>query len=93
MSTPRTRLEREFDADAVRELKEQAAANIAVGGAELAAQAIRAGLVDELHLLLAPVVVGGGAQALPAGTRMDLDLREERRFGNGTVYLRYTARS
>jgi dihydrofolate reductase len=93
VSTPRTRLEREFDADAVRELKEQAAANIAVGGAELAAQAIRAGLVDELQLLLAPVVVGGGAQALPAGTRMDLDLREERRFGNGTVYLRYTARS
>jgi len=93
VSTRRTRLEREFDADAVREMKAGAARDIGVGGAELAAQAIRAGLVDELHLLLAPVVVGGGAQALPAGTRMDLDLREERRFGNGTVFLRYTASS
>ncbi len=93
VSTPRTRLEREFDADAVREMKAGAARDIGVGGAELAAQAIRAGLVDELHLLLAPVVVGGGAQALPAGTRMDLDLREERRFGNGTVYLRYMTSS
>ena len=74
-------------------MKAGAARDIGVGGAELAAQAIRAGLVDELQLLLAPVVVGGGAQALPAGTRMDLDLREERRFGNGTVYLRYTASS
>ena len=70
-------------------MKAGAARDIGVGGAELAAQAIRAGLVDELQLLLAPVVVGGGAQALPAGTRMDLDLREERRFGNGTVYLHY----
>ena len=69
-------------------MKAGAARDIGVGGAELAAQAIRAGLVDELQLLVAPVVVGGGAQALPAGTRMDLDLREERRFGNGTVYLR-----
>ena len=88
----RTRIEREFDPDAVREHEGGAARDIAIGGAELAAQAIRAGLVDELQLLLAPVVVGGGTHALPAGTRVDLDLREERRFRNGTVFLRYGIR-
>ena len=88
-ATGRTRIEREFDAGAVRGLKEATVRDITVGGAELAAQAIRAGLVDELQLLLAPVVVGGGAPALPAGTRLDLDLREERRFQNGAVFLRY----
>ena len=92
-ATGRTRVEREFDTGAVRELKERAAANIAIGGAELASQAICAGLVDEVQLLLAPVVVGGGRRALPAGTRMDLDLREERRFRDGTVFLRYGVRA
>jgi dihydrofolate reductase len=92
-ATARTRIERDFDAGAVREMKEAAARDMTIGGPELAAQAIRAGLVDELQLFLAPVVVGGGARALPTGTRVDLDLREERRFRNGTVYLRYGVRA
>jgi dihydrofolate reductase len=64
-----------------------------VGGAELAGQAIRAGLVDEYHLFLVPVAVGGGKPSLPADVRMNLELLEERRFRNGTVYLRYRART
>ena len=60
-----------------------------MGGAKLAAQAIEAGLVDELHLFLTPIVVGGGKQSLPDGIRLKLDLLGERRFGNGVVYLRY----
>jgi dihydrofolate reductase len=92
-STARTRLEREFDAGAVREMKEQAAADITVGGAELAAQAIRAGLVDEIQLFLVPVVVGGSKHSLPTTTKLYLDLHEERRFRNGTVFLRYGVRA
>jgi dihydrofolate reductase len=93
VSTRRTRLEREFDADAVREMKAGAARDIGVGGAALAAAALRAGVVDELHVLITPVIVGGGTRALPEDLHLELDLREERRFGNGTVYLRYTASS
>jgi dihydrofolate reductase len=93
VSTPRTRLEREFDADAVRKMKAGAARDIGIGGAGLAAAALRAGVVDELHLLITPVIVGGGTRALPEDLHLELDLREERRFGNGTVYLRYTASS
>jgi dihydrofolate reductase len=92
-STARTRLEREFDAGAVREMKERAAADITVGGAELAAQAIRAGLVDEIRLFLVPVVVGGSKHSLPTTTKLYLDLHEERRFRNGTVFLRYGVRA
>jgi dihydrofolate reductase len=88
-STARTRIEREFDPDAVRELKVSASSDIAVGGPELAAHAFRAGLVDECHLFLTPIIVGGGKQALPDGVRLELDLLDERRFGNGTVFLRY----
>jgi len=88
-STPRTRIERDFDADAVRRLKGEAERDLAVGGAELAAQALRAGLVDELHLLLAPVLVGGGKRALPDDVRLPLDLVGERRFGSGFVHLHY----
>jgi dihydrofolate reductase len=88
-STARTRIEREFDPDAVRELKASASSDIAVGGPELAAHAFRAGLVDECHLFLTPIIVGGGKQALPDGVRLELDLLDERRFGNGTVFLRY----
>ncbi len=91
VSTSRTRLERDFDADAVRRMKASAAADIGVGGPELAGHAITAGLVDEIHLFLTPVVVGGGTASLPDGARVDLELLDHRRFGNGVVYLRYRA--
>ncbi len=88
-STSRTRIERDFDADAVRRLKDDAERDLAVGGAEVAGQALRAGLVDELHLLLAPVLVGGGKRALPEDVRLPLELVGERRFDNGFVHLHY----
>jgi dihydrofolate reductase len=88
-STSRTRIERDFDADAVRRLKDEAERHLAVGGAELAAEAFRAGLVDELHLLLAPVLVGGGKRALPDDVRLPLELVGQRRFGSGFVHLHY----
>jgi dihydrofolate reductase len=87
VSSARTRIEREFDPEAVRRMK--AEGDLGIGGAELAAHAIRAGLVDELRLFVSPVVVGGGTQALPDGVRWELELIDERRFGNGVVYLRY----
>jgi len=93
VSSARTRLERSFDSDAVREMKASAERDISVGGPELAAQAIRAGLVDEIHLFLSPIVVGGGTRALPDGVRVKLELLAERRFGNGVVYLRYRAKN
>jgi dihydrofolate reductase len=89
VSTPRTRIEREFDPEAVREMKARAARDITVGGPGLAAHALRAGVVDECHLFLVPVVVGGGTRALPEGLRIDLELADERRFASGVVYLRY----
>jgi dihydrofolate reductase len=88
-ASARTRIERDFDPDAVRRLKAQAERDIGVGGPGLAGQAIRAGLVDEYHLLLSPVIVGGGTRSLPEGLRMGLELLDERRFGNGVVYLHY----
>lgn len=88
-SSARTRIERTFDADAVRQLKTTAARDLAVGGPVLAAHAIRAGLVDEYHQFISPTVVGGGKRYLPDGVRLDLELLDERRFGNGVVYLRY----
>lgn len=88
----RTRIEREFDPDAVRRLKACAAHDITVDGPGLAAQALRAGLVDELQMIVCPVVVGGGKRFFPDGVRLDLELGEERRFGNGVVVLRYTVR-
>ena len=88
-ATPRTRLEREFDAGAVRQLKVEAERDISVGGAELAAQAFALGLVDECHLFVVPVSVGGGTPALPRGRRVDLELVEERRFASGVVHLHY----
>ena len=93
VSSARTRLEREFDAEEVQRLKASATRDLAVGGPELAAQALRAGLVDELHLFLNPVVVGGGTPALPDGLRLDLELLDERRFGNGVVHLHHRLRS
>jgi dihydrofolate reductase len=92
-ATARTRIERDFDPRAVRELKSAASADLTVGGPELAAQALGAGLVDECQLFLSPVVVGGGNRAFPDGVRLGLELAGERRFGNGVVYLHYRTRS
>ena len=89
VSSARTRIERELRPDAIRQLKEAASAEISIGGAELAGQAIRAALVDECHLFLTPIVVGGGKRALPAGGHTALELLDERRFRGGVVYLRY----
>jgi dihydrofolate reductase len=88
-SSARTRIEREFDPEAVRALKASAERDLTVGGAELAGVALRAGVVDEVQLFLNPVVVGGGKRALPDGVRVGLELLDERRFGSGVVYLRY----
>jgi dihydrofolate reductase len=85
----RTRIEREFDAAAIRRLKESSRSDITIGGAELAGRAMVEGLVDECHLFLGPVLAGGGKRALPAGVNGDVELLDERRFGNGAVYLRY----
>jgi dihydrofolate reductase len=87
----RTRIEREFEPEAIRRLKATAARDISIGGAELAAQAMAAGLVEECQLFLVPVVVGGGKRALPE-LRVNLELLGERTFRNGTVYLRYRTR-
>src|SRR5690242_13963516 len=89
VSTADTRLEHRFDPDAVHQLKATANSDLTVGGANLAAQAFQAGLVDECQLLVWPVVVGGGKPGLPTGMRADLELLDERRFRNGVVYLRY----
>jgi dihydrofolate reductase len=90
VATARTSIEREFDPAAVRRLKETTSGDLGIGGAELAARAIEAGLVDEYQLFLVPVVVGAGKRVLP-DVRLSLELLDERRFGNGTVYLRYGA--
>jgi dihydrofolate reductase len=87
-ATTRTRIERDFDPEAVRHLKAAAGRDLTVGGPHLAAQAIKAGLVDEWHLFLTPIVVGGGNRALPDHVRLELELLEERRLGSGAVYLR-----
>jgi dihydrofolate reductase len=89
VSSARTRIEREFDPDAIRTLKRTAAADITVGGSELAAQALAAGLVDELHLLLNPIIVGGGKPALPDHVWTELELIDERRFHVGVVHVGY----
>jgi dihydrofolate reductase len=91
VSSARTRIERDFDPEAIRQLKAEAGRDISVGGPELAAHAIEAGLVDELHLFLTPIVLGGGKQALPNGVRWRLELLDERRFASGVVHLHYRA--
>ena len=88
-STARTRIERDFDPDAVRKLKAESDRDLTVGGPGLAAEAIKAGLVDDYQLFFVPVVVGGGTQLLPGATRLRLELLDEHRFRNGTVFLRY----
>jgi dihydrofolate reductase len=91
--TARTRIERDFDPEAIRQLKAQSDRDLAVGGPEVAGQAIRAGLVDKYQLFVVPVVVGGGKQALPRDGRIDLELVDEGRFANGTVFLHYRTRN
>jgi dihydrofolate reductase len=92
-SSARTRIERDFDPEVVRRIKALAGHDIAVGGPDLAAQAIRAGLIDEWHLFLAPIVVGGGKRSLPTDVRLKLELLGERRFGSGMVHLHYRTRT
>jgi dihydrofolate reductase len=89
VDTARTRLEHSFEPDAVRRLKETAARDLSIGGPGLAAQALKAGLVDEYHLFVTPVAVGGGTPALPRHERLTLALLGERRFGGGVVHLHY----
>jgi dihydrofolate reductase len=89
VSSARTRIERDFDPEAIRQLKASAERDLTVGGPDLAAQAIRAGLVDECHLFVVPILVGGGKQSLPDNVRLELGLLDERRFGNGVVHLHY----
>ncbi len=91
-SSARTRIERDFDPDAVARMKASAEQDISVGGPNLAAQTIRAGLVDEFQLFLTPVVVGGGRHWLPDGAQLSLELVDERRFEGGVVFLRYRPR-
>jgi dihydrofolate reductase len=89
VSTPRTRIERRFEPAALRQLKESSVRDLSVGGPELAGQALKAGLVDELHLFLQPIVVGGGKAALPAGTLLKFELLGQRHFHGGAIHLRY----
>ena len=91
VATAKTRIERDFDPATVQELKAGSVRDLSVGGPDLGAQALAAGLVDECHLFLTPVLVGGGKPAFPAGLRLKLELLDERRFGNGVVHLHYRA--
>jgi dihydrofolate reductase len=92
-SSARTRIEPDFDPDAVRQLKATSTADISIGGADLAGQALGAGLVDECHLFVFPIVIGGGKRALPDNVRAQLELLDEHRFDNGVVHLHYRVRA
>ena len=89
VSTARTRLHRTFDPAAITQLKASSARDISIGGATLAAHAMRAGLVDEFHLVIVPVLVGGGTSVMPLGIRLNLELIDMRRFDSGFVHLHY----
>jgi dihydrofolate reductase len=89
VASERTRIEREFEPETVRQMKASTERDISIGGPDLAGQALAAGLVDECHLFLSPVLMGGGTRALPDGVRLQMELLDERRFGSGVVYLRY----
>jgi dihydrofolate reductase len=89
VSTAKTRLEHDFNPASVREMKASATSDLTVGGAHLAAQAFRAGLVDECHLFIHPVLLGGGKPALPSDVRVELELLDDRQLSKGVVYLRY----
>ena len=88
-ASARTRIERDFDPEAVRQMKESAARDLTIGGPDLAAHAIKAGLVDEFHVFVTPIVVGGGKRSLPDDVRVGLELLDEHRFAGGVVHLRY----
>jgi dihydrofolate reductase len=89
VASERTRIEREFEPETVRQMKASTERDISIGGPDLAGQALAAGLVDECHLFLSPVLMGGGTRALADGVRLQMELLDERRFGSGVVYLRY----
>ncbi len=89
VSTHKTQIERNFNPEAIRRLKEAVEQDILIGGPELAAHAFRSGLIDEYHLFIVPIIVGGGKRSLPDNVRLELTLLEERRFGSGVVFLRY----
>lgn len=93
VTTARTRIERQFDPQAVRQLKGASSSDLSIGGAAIGAEAFGHGLVDECVLLLCPVLVGGGKPALPQGVRLDLELLDHGRFGNGVIYVRYAVRN
>ncbi len=92
VSSEKTRLEREFDPEAIRRLVAEAERDLSIGGSELAGEAIRAGLVDEYHLFINPIVVGAGTAALPSDAHVELELVNEHRFGSGVIHLHYRAR-
>lgn len=89
VSSSRTTIQTEFDAEVVRNLKNKSERDLSIGGPDLAAQAIKAGLVDEYRLFITPVLVGGGKQFFPENVHLNLKLVEELRFGNGVVHLHY----
>jgi dihydrofolate reductase len=89
VASARTRIAQAFDPEAIRQMKALAERDLAVGGPELAAQALAARLVDECHLFLTPIIVGGGNPSIPTGVRLRLELLDERRFSGGMVYLHY----
>jgi dihydrofolate reductase len=91
--TSRTRIERHFDPEGIRHLKASAGRDLMVGGPELASHAFEAGLVDECHLFLTPIVIGSGKRALRDNVRLELELLDERRFGSGMVHLQYRVRA
>ena len=91
MSTPKTEVERRFEPDTVRRMKASATRDLSIGGPTLAAHAFKAGIVDECHPFIAPVIIGGGTSAFPSDDHLELRLQEERRFRSGMVYLRYRA--
>ena len=93
VSSNRTRIERAFDPAVVQEMKSALMEDISIGGPTLAAHAFKAGLVDELHLFVNPVVVGAGTLALPRNVRMSLELMDVRRFSNGVVHVQYRPRT
>ncbi len=92
VSTRKTRIEKDFELEAIRQLKVAVKHDILIGGPNLASYAFNAGLIDECHLFLIPIIVGGGKQCLPNNVRLELELIEERRFGNGMIFLRYRTR-
>jgi dihydrofolate reductase len=93
VSSARTLIARDFDPEVIRQMKASAERDISVGGPDLAGQAIKAGLVDEYHLLVTPIVVGGGKPSLPDNVRVKLELLDERRFSSGVVHVHYRTAS